>query len=113
MMKETLPKLAIASYPVHYVTSWKFTDDTPVTIRPIRPEDEPLMVAFHQGLSERSVYYRYFSPLRLEQRVAHERLARICFSDYDQDLVLIVEREDTRSKQHEILGVARLSKLQD
>ena len=35
-------------------------DGTTVTIRPIRPEDEPAMVAFHATLSERSVYLRYF-----------------------------------------------------
>ena len=75
-----LPPLAIRPYPVQFVTAWKLRDGTPVTIRPIRPEDEPLMVAFHKTLSEESVHFRYFGSVKLEQRVAHERLTRICFN---------------------------------
>ena len=82
-----------------------------ITIRPIRPEDEPLMVKFHQTLSDRSVYLRYFAPLKLDQRIAHERLSRICFIDYDREMVLVVERRDPQTNEAEILGVGRLSKL--
>jgi len=111
-MNETqLPRPAIRPYPTRHVTPWKLRDDTSVTIRPIRPEDEPLIVKFHQTLSERSVYLRYFTPLKLDQRVAHERLSRICFIDYDREMVLIVERRDPKTHETEILGVGRLSKL--
>ncbi|HKI72344.1 MAG TPA: bifunctional acetate--CoA ligase family protein/GNAT family N-acetyltransferase [Verrucomicrobiae bacterium] len=109
--EEKLPKLAIRPYPTRYVTRWKLKNGAPVLIRPIRPEDEPLMVKFHQTLSERSVYLRYFTPLKLDQRVAHERLSRICFIDYDREMVLVVERRDAKNGQPEILGVGRLSKL--
>jgi len=85
-------------------------DGNEVTIRPIRPEDEPLMINFHQKLSERSVYLRYFQPLKLTQRVAHERLSRICFIDYDREMVLVAERPDDKGEP-EILAVGRLSKL--
>jgi len=108
--EEDLPRLAIRPYPTHHVTPWKLRDGTPVTIRPIRPEDEPLMVKFHQTLSERSVYLRYFTPLKLDQRIAHERLSRICFIDYDREMVLVVERRDSITHETEILGVGRLSK---
>ncbi|MBI3849930.1 MAG: bifunctional acetate--CoA ligase family protein/GNAT family N-acetyltransferase [Verrucomicrobia bacterium] len=111
MREDQLPRSAIRPYPSQYVTGCKLRDGTSVTIRPIRPEDEPLMVTFHQTLSERSVYYRYFTPLRLEQRTAHERLARICFIDYDREMALVVERDDEKSGQREIVGVGRLSKL--
>ena len=50
------------------------------------------LISFHQKLSERSVYLRYFQPLKLTQRVAHERLSRICFIDYDREMALVVER---------------------
>lgn len=106
-----LPRLAIRPYPAQYITRWRLKDGTTVVIRPIRPEDEPLMVQFHQTLSERSVYYRYFTPLRLEQRVAHERLARLCFIDYDREMALVVAREDEKSGPREILGIGRLSKF--
>jgi acetyltransferase len=82
----------------------------PLTIRPIRPEDEPLMVGFHQKLSERTVYLRYFQPLKLSQRTAHERLRRICFTDYDREMVLVGEHKNDAGKR-EIIAVGRLSKL--
>jgi acetyltransferase len=108
--EDQLPRLAICPYPARYVTPWKLRDETPVTIRPIRPEDEPLMVKFHQTLSERSVYLRYFTPLKLDQRVAHARLSRICFVDYDREMVLVVERRDPATGVLEIIGVGRLSR---
>ena len=108
--EEQLPKLAIRPYPTQYVGGWKMKDGKKVTIRPIRPEDEPVMVKFHEGLSERSVYLRYFSPLKLQQRVAHTRLIRICFNDYDREIALVAEHKDGDG-QSEIVAVARLSKL--
>jgi acetyltransferase len=108
---EKLPKLAIRPYPMQYVSHCKTKDGMDVTFRPIRPEDEPLMIKFHQTLSERSVRLRYFQPLKLSQRVAHERLIRVCFSDYDREMPLVVERRDPKTGEAEILGVGRLSKI--
>ncbi len=108
--EEQLPKLAIRPYPTQYAGGWKMKDGKKVTIRPIRPEDEPLMVKFHEGLSERSVYLRYFSPLKLQQRVAHTRLVRICFNDYDREIALVAEYKGANG-QSEVMAVARLSKL--
>jgi acetyltransferase len=108
--EDQLPKLAIRPYPTQYVETWKLKGGTPVTIRPIRPEDEPVMVGFHEGLSERSVYLRYFSPLQLQQRVSHSRLVRICFNDYDREIALVAERSLGKGR-YEILGVGRMSKL--
>jgi acetyltransferase len=108
--EEQLPKLAIRPYPTQYVETWKLKGGTAVTIRPIRPEDEPAMVGFHEGLSERSVYLRYFSPLKLQQRVAHSRLLRICFNDYDREIALVAEHSLGKGR-YEILGVARMSRL--
>jgi len=105
-----VPQLAICPYPEPYVTPWKLCDGTSVTIRPIRPEDEPLLVKFHETLSDRSVYYRYFGPLRLEERGAHERFRRICFVDYDRVMALVVEHRNPPTGSPEILGVGRLSK---
>jgi acetyltransferase len=68
------------------------------------------MIKFHQALSERTVYLRYFQPLKLSQRTAHERLTRICFTDYDREMPLVVERKKADGTS-EILAVGRLSKL--
>jgi acetyltransferase len=106
-----LPWPAIRPYPTQYVVHLKLKDGTPVTIRPIRPEDEPLMQKFHQTLSEETVYHRYFSQMRLEQRTAHERLIRICFVDYDREMALVVENRNRATGSPEIIAVGRLSKL--
>src|SRR5215211_587720 len=102
-----LPRTAIRPYPTQYIWAVKTRDGEPVTIRPIRPEDELLMVEFHESLSEQSVYMRYFHMLGLDQRTAHERLTRICFIDYDRQMALVSEH--TEAGEPEIMGVARLS----
>ncbi len=109
--EDQLHKPAIRPYPTQYARAWKSEDGTEFMIRPIRPEDEPMMVKFHQTLSDRSVRLRYFAPLKLTQRVAHERLIRVCFNDYDRELALVVERKDAKAAEHEILGVGRMSKV--
>jgi acetyltransferase len=102
-----LPKSAIRPYPINYVWTWTMKNGTKVTIRPIRSEDEPLMVRFHQTLSDRSVYLRYFCSLSLSRRVAPERLARICFGDYDREMVLVAQRTDPGTGDLRIIAVGR------
>src|SRR5499427_6874321 len=111
MAPEKLPRAAVRPYPSQYVWEWKLKDGTPVTIRPIRPEDEPLMVGFHYTLSERSVYLRYFCSLSLTTRVEHERLVRICFASYDRGFALVADRRNPATGQHEVLGVGRFSAI--
>jgi len=106
----TLPTPAIRPYPIEYVSSWTLSDRLPVTIRPIRPEDEPMLVAFHKTLSERTVYYRYFSTLQLSERIAHERLTRVCFNDYDREIALVAEISGPEGLR-QIIGVGRLTRL--
>src|SRR5208282_5384704 len=108
---DQLPKPAIRPYPSQYVSSWTMKDGTQVTIRPIRPEDEPLIAKFHETLSDRSVYLRYFCSLSLSRRVAHERLLRICFGDYDREMALVAEHTDPGTGERRILGVGRMNKL--
>jgi acetyltransferase len=109
--EEELPKLAIRPYPIQYVKSWLTNDNIVVNIRPIRPEDEHRMVNFHERLSERTVYQRYFHHMKLEARIAHDRLAKICFVDYDRQMVLVAERTNPQVGEREVVAVARLVKL--
>jgi acetyltransferase len=108
---DELPRPAIRPYPTQYVEPFRLRDGTRTTIRPIRPEDEPLMIAFHETLSEQSVYSRYFQTMKLSTRVAHERLTRICFIDYDREMALVVSRRPSYPGRHEILAVGRLSRI--
>lgn len=102
-----LPRSAIRSYPAQYASTFAGRDRTKFNIRPIRPDDEPMMVEFHRHLSERSVYYRYFSPLELSFRTSHERLTPRCFVDFDRELALVAEHVDENGRSS-IVGVARL-----
>lgn len=108
--EDQLPKLAIRSYPMQYVGTWTAKDKTNLIIRPILPEDENALAEFHTMLSDRSVFLRYLQPMLLQDRVVHERLARICHCDYDREMVLVAERKNDNDVSS-ILGVVRLSKL--
>lgn len=104
LQKEPLPTLAIRPYPVQYVSSVQIAGET-MAIRPIRPEDEPLVVQFHKALSEESVRKRYLGSLSLDERIRHQRLIRLCCSDYDRDIALIA------LLGNKIVGIARLMRL--
>lgn len=95
--------LAIRPYRSQY--SWTFRDG--ITIRPIRAEDEPLVLEFHRHVSDYSLYLRYFHPIQYSARTAHERLVRLCFNDYDREIALVAERQDP---EPQLLGISRLSK---
>ena len=104
-----LPRLAIRPYPLQYVAGWTARDGSHFLIRPIRPEDELLLVRFHADLTEETVYSRYFQHLGLSQRTAHERLTRVCFNDYDREMALVAEQTDKKGERR-IAGIGRLSK---
>lgn len=103
-----LPKPAIRPYPLKYVHDTQLKDGTPVVLRPIRPEDENLLVAFHRHISEDSVRQRYFAFMSLDERVAHERLIRLCFTDYDREWSTVAQIEGEGGPR--IIGVSRLFK---
>lgn len=86
-----LPRPAIAPYPQQYVASFRTKKGTELTIRPVRPEDEPAMVAFHHRLSAETVRARFMADFVLSERVAHERLTRVCFVDYAREMAVIAE----------------------
>lgn len=69
------------------------------------------MVKFHQTLSDETVHMRYFGMTKLEKRIAHERLTRICFNDYDREIALVAVRQNPDTKEDEIIGVGRLIKV--
>jgi acetyltransferase len=99
------PKTAIRPYPTQYIESWQTKEGTPLTLRPIRPEDENFLLKFHEDLSQETVRQRYLKTTNYQERVAHERLTRICCNDYDREIALVAE-----TNQHEIVGIARLTK---
>jgi len=94
-----------------YVRRWQFPSGTTVTIRPIRPEDQNKMMAFHQTLSLESVYLRYAGILGLSERITHDRLSRLCFIAHGREMALVAETDGAESMAPEIIAVGRLSRL--
>jgi acetyltransferase len=82
-------------------------DGSVATIRPIEPADEPAMVAFHQSLSDESVERRYYYHMKLDQRIAHDRLAKSCQCT-EEDVALVADRLSPATGKHEIIGVGRI-----
>ena len=104
-----LPRLAIRPYPNEYLRQTTTDDGVELVIRPIRPEDEPGVAQFHSLLSDTTVLARYGTNRPLAERAAHERLARICFVDYDREFGLVAQVEG--SDGPEIVAVARISRV--
>jgi acetyltransferase len=111
MTEDQLPRLAIRPYPIQYVQPWEARDGTRVMFRPIRPEDEPMVARFHETLSERTVYLRYLSAMQLSQRIAHERLSKLSFIDYDREMALLAVRRNPYNGEPEIMAIGRVTKL--
>jgi acetyltransferase len=99
-----LPKPAIRPYPYQYVSAWKTRMAKELTLRPIRPEDEPKMAAFHAGMEGQASYKQYLQRLRLPGDGGHEKLLRLCMNDFDRQITLVAEAGD------KIVGVARLTR---
>jgi acetyltransferase len=104
---DALPRTTIRPYPSQYEGTWIARDGTELAIRPVRPEDEPLMGPFHNELSEESVYLRYAHAVRPADLITHQKLARLCFIDYANEMVLVALRTTAEGKQ-ELVGIGRL-----
>jgi acetyltransferase len=100
----------LGEYQSWYASEFTANDGTQFTVRPIRPDDEPLMVDFHRHLSEETVYRRYFVPLRLDVRVAHDRLLKRCLVDYPNEIALVATYLNERGMPG-LAAVARLIKI--
>jgi acetyltransferase len=97
------PRMAIHPYPNQYTAPWRLRDGTEVVVRAIRPEDEPLLVAFHEGHSERTIRMRFFSMVKTLSR---DSLIRLCHLDYDREMALVAVHT-AKGEPPRIAGVSR------
>ena len=95
--------LAIQPYPKEYVTGRKLKDGTPVILRPIKPEDEPLWHELLASCSTQSLWFRFSY---LFKQTTHEMATRYCFIDYDRELGIVAEVEE--EGQRKLIGIGRL-----
>ncbi|MCC7122623.1 MAG: bifunctional acetate--CoA ligase family protein/GNAT family N-acetyltransferase [Gammaproteobacteria bacterium] len=97
------PGLVIRPYPSELVTHVVLPDGTPLTIRPIRPEDEAMHRTFLERIAPEDLHFRFF---RATNRLTHEFLAAFTQIDYDREMALIAVREAADGTA-ETLGVVR------
>jgi acetyltransferase len=95
--------LAIPPYPEQYERRCTMPDGTPVLLRPIRPEDEPMWHDLLAGCSPETIRGRFHS---LFHGTTHAMAARFCCIDYDRELAIVAEVGTDGDRS--IIGVTRL-----
>lgn len=116
------PQIAIRPYPTKYVSSWQLKDKKKVIIRPIRPEDVPLVKEFYKDLADTKKYQKrysnkmqhlplhaeFFNTKNKESFSSESNIIRACFEDYAQQLTLVVEKDNK-----EILAMIKLVRIEN
>ncbi len=95
--------LIISPYPNQYESHWMLKDGTPVLIRPMKPEDEPMVADLLDNCSDQTLYFRYF---RVIKSWPHEALIRFTQNDYDREIGLAAIGEPPGPPV--MMGVGRL-----
>ena len=113
---EELPRPAIRPYPTQYIRAFDLHSNDKVAggtvqIRPVKPEDEPLMTEFTMGLSADNLYLRYFHAVSASSLISHEQLARLTFVDYNREMALVAVRTDPKTNRPSIIAHGQLTKL--
>ncbi len=101
--QQQYPHLVLTPYPSRYIIPWRLTDGQEVTLRPIRPEDEPLEEEMLTSLSERTMKERFFQTI---MGITHNMLTRFCNLDYDREMAIIAELKEGDKKK--IIAIGRL-----
>jgi acetyltransferase len=83
-------RLAIAPYPKELETAETLRDGTVLGLRPLRPEDEPLLHDLAAHMNHEDLRLRFFTPV---QGLTHTVAARLSQLDYDRELALLAERD--------------------
>jgi acetyltransferase len=96
--------LILRPYPESLVTKAELRDGTKVTLRPIRPEDEPLWLVLLGSCSKDSIYHRFRYDFYFD---SHEVASQFCFIDYDREIAIVAEHEKEDGTK-ELIGVGRL-----
>lgn len=95
--------LAIRPYPEEYTRQATSSGGLRVTLRPIRPEDEPLWHEMLDACSLDSIRSRFRGVIKH----THEVAERFCFIDYDRELAIVAELASDEGST-KLAGVGRL-----
>jgi len=95
--------LVICPYPTNYIDSAYDKTGKLFMIRPIKPEDEPLLYELFNTFSPETIRMRFFRPLT---EIPHEQMVKYCHLDYDREIALLgVLQENSKDV---VMGVGRL-----
>jgi acetyltransferase len=96
--------LVLRPYPEEFIKKAKMRDGTEITLRPIRPEDEPLWFELLASCSRETIYsrFRYFFFWQ-----SHEVASRYCYIDYDREIAIVAEYKEGDKRR--LLGIGRLT----
>jgi acetyltransferase len=97
------PHLVIAPYPTRYIMPWTTPDGLTVLLRPIKPEDAPLVAEMHESVSEEAFRGRFFQSARNASPGMH---IRQCSIDYDREMGIIAETRERDKRK--IIGIGTL-----
>ncbi|GAC1385362.1 MAG: bifunctional GNAT family N-acetyltransferase/acetate--CoA ligase family protein [Marmoricola sp.] len=78
-------------YPAHWEADVLLTDGRTAHLRPILPSDSTAIIAFYDGVSDRSRYLRFFSA---HPRLTESDVERFTVVDYDARVALVVTLGD-------------------
>ena len=78
--------LAISPYPNQYEWTTRTKGGIEVFVRPIRPEDAPLLLDLFRSMSDQSVRFRFLGPIK---SLSPEMLYQLTQIDYDRDIALV------------------------
>lgn len=94
--------MAISPYPRHLIEHGYLADGTPITIRPIRPEDAESEQAFVRSLSSEARRFRFMQSIK---ELTPKMLVQFTQIDYRREMSLVaMTKENGRENQQ---GVAR------
>jgi len=109
--KEVKPysHLIISPYPKEYISQFTMKNKQVATIRPIKPEDEPMEAEMFKNFSQETERHRFFHTIK---DITHELLQRYTQIDYDREMALIAEIKDKSGQDgksgKKMAGVGRL-----
>jgi acetyltransferase len=103
------PHLSICPYPFKYMQEIMLENGVPALIRPIRPEDEPLIYSLFKTVSEETIIFRFNQRL---SDMPHERLARYCQLDYERELAFVALIRESPERER-IIADVRMLKMPD
>lgn len=100
-----IERLAIRPYPQELEQNFALRDGTDIFLRPIRPEDEPMLQRMFDKLSPEDIRLRFFASLT---ELSHSFAARLTQIDYHREMAFVALREQD-GEEPEIWGVVRIS----